>query len=106
MESDRPALDECDILRRGARWAALAPIEARIIEVLLARSGRVVRRREFRTAWPAGMPAARSVDARLTRLRARIAPLGLQIRTVRSRGLLLHVVDPWDGSTRRERDQN
>jgi len=96
MDATFPALDECDILRRGPRWTALAPIEARIIQVLLSRSGCVVRRSEFGTVWPQGMPAPRAVDARLTQLRERIAPLGLQIRSVRARGLLLDVVPIWE----------
>jgi DNA-binding winged helix-turn-helix (wHTH) protein len=89
---DAPAeLDEFGILRRGGNWAALAPIEARIIEVFLARSGRVVRRSEFAAVWPRGMPAPRAVDARLVLLRERIAPLGLHIQTVRARGFLLDI---------------
>jgi DNA-binding winged helix-turn-helix (wHTH) protein len=96
MEDALPALDECDILRRGTRWAALAPIEARIIEVLLSKPGRVVQRNEFGVVWPQGMPAERAVDARLTELRARIAPLGLGIRSVRARGLLLDIAQIWD----------
>jgi DNA-binding winged helix-turn-helix (wHTH) protein len=91
MDATLPELDEFDILRRGARWAALAPIEARIIEVFLARSGRVVRRSEFAAVWPHGMPKPRAVDARLVLLRDRLAPLGIEIRTVRARGFLLDV---------------
>src|SRR5690349_12697023 len=37
-----PTLDEFDVLWRGGRWTALAPIEARIVGVLLARCGCVV----------------------------------------------------------------
>jgi DNA-binding winged helix-turn-helix (wHTH) protein len=91
MDAVLPELDEFDILRRGSRWAALAPIEARIIEVFLERSGRVVRRSEFSAVWPHGMPAPRALDARLVLLRDRIAPLGIRIRTVRARGFLLDV---------------
>ncbi len=96
MDPAPPQLDEFDILRRGPHWTALAPIEAGIISVLLSRSGRVVRRSEFAGVWPQGMPAPRAVDARLTRLRARIAPLGLEINTVRARGLRLDVAQTWD----------
>ena|SRR2546426_5519029 len=91
MDGTAPELDEFDILRRGSRWAALAPLEARIIEVFLARLGRVVRRSEFAVVWPHGMPAPRAVDGRLVLLRERIAPLGLGIRSVRARGFLLEV---------------
>jgi hypothetical protein len=89
-----PMLDEFDVLWRGDRWVALAPIEARIVEVLLARCGSVVSRRDLGTAaWPGGTPGTRAVDARLRRLRDRVEPLGLQIHNVRRRGLLLEVVE-------------
>jgi DNA-binding winged helix-turn-helix (wHTH) protein len=87
-----PELDHFDVLRRGDRWVALAPIEARIVELLLGRCGTVVGRRELvAVAWPDGVPAARALDARLVRLRARVEPLGLQIHNVRRRGLMLEV---------------
>ncbi len=87
-----PVLDEFDVLWRGDRWSALAPIEARMIEVLLARCGSVVSRRELgAAAWPDGMPGTRAVDARLRRLRDRVEPLGLQIYNIRRRGLMLEV---------------
>jgi hypothetical protein len=89
-----PRLDEFDVLWRGSVWCALAPIEARIVETMLNRFGAVVTRRELgAAAWPAGMPTERAVDARLTRLRRRIEPLGLQIHNVRRRGLRLDVGD-------------
>ena len=88
-----PVLDEFDVLWRGDRWSALAPIEARMVDVLLARCGSVVSRRELgAAAWPDGMPGTRAaVDARLRRLRDRVEPLGLQIHNVRRRGLMLEV---------------
>ena len=71
-----------------------APIEARMLEVLLARCGSVVSRRELGSAaWPDGMPGTRAVDSRLRRLRDRVEPLGLQIHNVRRRGLMLEVAD-------------
>jgi hypothetical protein len=89
-----PSLDEFDVLWRGDRWVALAPIEARMLEVLLARCGSVVSRRELGSAaWPDGVPGTRAVDSRLRRLRDRVEPLGLQIHNVRRRGLMLEVAD-------------
>ncbi len=89
-----PVLDEFDVLWRGDRWAALAPIEARIVELLLARCGSVVSRRDLGiAAWPDGVPGARAVDARLRRLRDRVEPLGLRVHNVRRRGLMLEVAD-------------
>jgi DNA-binding response OmpR family regulator len=114
MDATAPELDEFDIVRRGSRWAALAPLEARIIEVFLGRLGRVVRRSEFAVVWPHGMPApravdgrlvllrerterpglrygapnARSVDSRIKALRKRVAPLAIRIHTFRGHGYL------------------
>ena len=89
-----PRLDEFDVLWRGDRWAALAPIEARLVAVLLARCGDVVSQRDLGVAaWPDGVPGTRAVDARLRRLRDRVEPLGLRIHNVRRRGLLLEVCE-------------
>jgi hypothetical protein len=89
-----PELDPYDVLWRGDGWVALAPIEARLTEALLARCGSVVGRRELgAAAWPVGVPGPRAVDARLRRLRDRVDPLGLRIHNVRRRGLMLDVVE-------------
>ncbi len=85
-----PHLDEHDVLWRASRWVPLAPVEARLMAVLIDRRGIVVPRRDLtRAAWPGGSPAERSVDNRLAQLRDRIEPLGLRIRCVRRRGLVL-----------------
>lgn len=90
-----PVIDEFDVVWRGARWVALSPVEARVLAVLLDRAGSVLTRRELNAeCWKDGVPGERAVDARLPRLRSRIAPLGLRIRTIRSRGFLLEVSDP------------
>ncbi len=90
-----PTLDEFDVLWRGPRWTALAPIEARLLRVLLDRCGSVVTQRELRAAaWPDCVPSSRAVDARLKRLRDRVHVVGLEIHNVRRRGLLLEVHDP------------
>jgi DNA-binding response OmpR family regulator len=40
-------------------------------------------------AWPTGVPTRNALDVHVLRLRRRIAPIGLEIRTVRSRGYLM-----------------
>ena len=90
-----PHVDGDDVLRVGRRWVALGPIEARLAVALVERIGEVVPRGDLeRAGWPAGPPARNTVDAQLVRLRRHLAPLGLSLRTVRSRGCLLEQAEP------------
>src|SRR5262245_56053204 len=85
-----PDLDENGVLRMGAGWVPLPPVEARLTGALLDRYGaRVSRDALGRAGWPAGPPGRNALDVHVLRLRRRLAPLGLAIRTVRSRGYLL-----------------
>jgi DNA-binding response OmpR family regulator len=86
----QPELDEDGVLRLGARWVSLPPVEARLARALLDRYGAVVSREALaRAGWPAGSPGRNALDVHVLRLRRRLAPLALAIRTVRSRGYLL-----------------
>ncbi len=68
----------------------LPPVESRLTEALLERYGAVVSREHLAHAgWPEGAPGRNALDGHVLRLRRRINPLGLVIRTVRSRGYLL-----------------
>jgi hypothetical protein len=91
----RPELDDDGVLRLGARWVSLPPVEARLTGELLIRFGAVVSRDALaRAGWPGGSPGRNALDVHMLRLRRRLAPLALAIRTVRSRGYLLeHGVD-------------
>jgi DNA-binding response OmpR family regulator len=85
-----PALDDDGVLRLGDRWVSLPPVEARLAGALLDRYGAVVSRDALaRAGWPAGSPGRNALDVHVLRLRRRLAPLALAIRTVRSRGYLL-----------------
>ena len=85
-----PDLDEDGVLRVGAAWVPLPPVEARLTTVLVERFGAVVSREALaRAGWPEGAPGRNALDVHVLRLRRRVAPLGLAIRTVRSRGYLL-----------------
>jgi DNA-binding response OmpR family regulator len=89
-----PDLDENGVLRTGAGWVPLPPVEARLTGALLDRYGAVVSRDALgRAGWPEGPPGRNALDVHVLRLRRRLAPLGLAIRTVRSRGYLLE----WTG---------
>ena len=85
-----PALDADGVLHHEDAWVALPPVEARLMAALLDRAGAVVSREALaRAGWPDGAPGRNALDVHVLRLRRRVDPLGLVIRTVRSRGYLL-----------------
>lgn len=89
-ESRVPELDENGLLRAGGAWVSLPPVEHRLMTVLLDRYRAVVSRDALaRAGWPEGIPGRNVLDVHIVRLRRRLTPLGLVIRTVRSRGYLL-----------------
>jgi two-component system OmpR family response regulator len=89
-----PELDDDGVLRLGERWVSLPPVEARLTGALLQRFGAVVSRDALaRAGWPAGAPGRNALDVHMLRLRRRLSPVALAIRTVRSRGYLLERVN-------------
>ena len=90
-----PELDPDGVLHFGDRWAPLPPLEARIVEAMLAKFGKVVSRRELTKAgWPEANPGRNSLDVHVLRLRRRLEPIELAIRTVRARGYVLEPAIP------------
>ena len=88
----RPMIDDDGVVRVGGNWAALPPVEARLMTALVDRLGAVVHRDDLAAAgWPDGLPGRNALDVHVLRLRRRIAPVGLVIRTIRARGYLLEV---------------
>lgn len=88
--AQRPVLDEDGLVWAGADWVAIPPIEARLLGVLIKHFGVLVRRADLQqAAWPAGAIEHNALNVRVLRLRRRLTPLGLVIRTVRARGYLL-----------------
>jgi len=86
----RPDLDRDGLLRHAGGWVSLPPVEARLMGALIERYETVVSRDQLaRSGWPTGAPGRNALDVHVLRLRRRIAPLDLSIRTVRSRGYLL-----------------
>jgi DNA-binding response OmpR family regulator len=86
----KPMLDGDGVLRVNGSWVSLPPVEARLTGALLSGFGSVVSRAALSSSgWPEGAPGRNALDVHVLRLRRRIAPLGLTIRTVRSRGYLL-----------------
>ena len=89
-EQAAPSLDADGVLRFEGAWVPLPPVEARLTGALLQRFGGVVSRDSLAKAgWPDGAPGRNALDVHMLRLRRRISPLTLAIRTVRSRGYLL-----------------
>jgi DNA-binding response OmpR family regulator len=86
-----PSIDGDGVLRIDDSWVPLPPVEARITTALLERFGAVVPRQALTTAgWPdADGPGRNALDVHILRLRRRIHPVGLAIRTIRARGYLL-----------------
>jgi len=96
---ERPYVDEVGRLFYSGNWAALSPIEARLASALADRFDAVVEERELgRVGWPAearegSKRRVNSLRVHLTRLRRRLAPLGLEVRAVRSQGFILQVAE-------------
>lgn len=85
-----PHIDGDGLLHFRDRWVSLSPVEQSLASALLERFGAVVPRDALvDRAWPSGTPTRNALDVHVLRLRRRIAGLGLEIRTVRSRGYLL-----------------
>ncbi len=85
-----PELSADGVLSVGSMWVALPPLESRLVSAFLERPGVVVSRdRLTAIGWPNGTADRNSLDVHIMRLRRRLDPLGLTVRTVRSRGYAL-----------------
>jgi Transcriptional regulatory protein, C terminal len=94
-----PSLDGDGLLHHRDHWVSLSPVEQSLAAALLDRYGAVVARDTLAVrAWPEGLPTRNALDVHVLRLRRRIAPLGLEIRTVRARGYLLQAATNGNGS--------
>jgi len=98
--STTPSVDADGILRVDGQYLALPPAEAPMARALAAAYRRLVHRQELiDLVWPGtGRPSRNALDLRVLRLRRRIAPLGLIIRTVWGKGYLMDA----DGGDARE----
>jgi DNA-binding response OmpR family regulator len=85
-----PTVDDDGVVRLGDQLVVLPPVEARLTAALIGCYGSVVSREALaRAGWPAGAPGRNALDVHMLRLRRRLSPVALVIRTVRSRGYLL-----------------
>ena len=85
-----PSLDEDGILQTSAGSVIIPDIEARILQTMLDHFTRVTDlERLMEAGWPKQKPSRNLFDVHLHRLRRRIAPVDLEIKTVRKRGWIL-----------------
>jgi two-component system OmpR family response regulator len=96
---ERPYVDDVGRMFYRGNWAALSPIEARLASALADQFDAVVDERELgRVGWPVedrdgSKHKITSLRVHLTRLRRRLAPLGLEVRAVRSQGFILQAAE-------------
>src|SRR4051794_17206668 len=88
--SVRPTLDDAGVLRFRTQWIGLSPVERDLASALVDKFGAVVGRTVLSDrAWPDGSPSRNALDVHMLRLRRRASRVGLEVRTIRSRGYLL-----------------
>lgn len=89
-EPAAPNLNETGTLQYRGERTQLSAIQAGLVGLLVERFGAVVSREALaRAAWPDADPSDNNLDVTIARLRRQLDPVGLRIRTVRSRGYLL-----------------
>lgn len=88
-----PVIDEFGVLRFANQWLSLSTLESRLMRALTSSmNGCVGRDALTRLAWPNKEDVTHNaLNLHVLRLRRRIRPLGLEIRTVRRFGYLLEV---------------
>lgn len=84
-----PWLDD-EVLHHEGRITVLGASEAELLRPLVVGFRELVLREELEAVlFPCGAPSARTIDARIHRLRVRLAETGLTIHTIRGRGFVL-----------------
>jgi DNA-binding response OmpR family regulator len=88
---DPPTVDDQGLLRVGPRWVDLSPAQAPVVELLVEHLERVVRYDAIAATYErtGGSSHAASIRTLLTRIGSRVRPVGLDLVTVRRRGVLL-----------------
>jgi Transcriptional regulatory protein, C terminal len=87
----RPTLDEFGVLRQESTIVFLPPREQALAEVLIASFGEVVRDQELaERVFGDDLARREALRTHTSRLRKRIAPLGLTISCIRNVGYMLH----------------
>jgi two-component system OmpR family response regulator len=86
-----PSVDEFGVLRQNGSIVFLSPREQAIAEILMANFGAVVRDEVFaQHVFGAAGARRETLRTHTSRLRKRIAPLGLTISCIRNVGYMMH----------------
>ena len=90
------SLDDDGLLRLGERWVALSPVQRSLMAPLIGHVGRAVPIAEVRRAYAeAGGPDdARPLRRALSRLRARLAELDVELHVLSGRAVLVDLAGP------------
>ncbi len=97
-----PSLDGHGQLSFRGQRVVLSPLDERIAAILVAAFDRGVAEADLlRDVWPNGGHAGK-LRVHISRLRKRIAPIGLRIKAIRSFGYRLHGPNPADLSEIRQ----
>ncbi len=74
----------------GRRWIALSETQVRLASVMVSDFGEVVsERRLLEAGWPGEPRSTGNLRVQIFRLRARLPEVGLELQTIRGRGLVL-----------------
>lgn len=85
-----PTLNGNGTLKYRGSSTHLSAIQADLVRLMVERFGAVVGRDALTAvAWPDAVASDNNLDVTIGRLRRQLEPVGLRIRTVRSRGYLL-----------------
>jgi hypothetical protein len=87
----QPTIDEHGLLRVGSSWVDLTPSQAPVVSLLLDHLERVVSYETVGATYAKAGGSSHVVSLRtlLARIAARVRPVGLELVTVRRRGVLL-----------------
>lgn len=87
---ERPSLEISGTLVFRGERAHLSSLQADLARMLIEHMGTVISREALAAAaWPDTDPSENTLDVAMARLRRRLEPVGLRVRTIRSRGYLL-----------------
>ena len=87
----RPTLDDHGLLRHDGRWVAIPDPQVPVVRLLVSRFTMLVPLDEVTRAYAdTGRSAtARSVSSLVVRMKSKVAAVGLELSTLRRRGLVL-----------------